>query len=226
MPLIKKGAEANLLLEDFSKVLHPGGEGKVIVKHRISKAYRVPDLDLNLRSSRTALEARLLADAKRAGVPTPTVYEIDRERMRLVMGYVEGKQVKLILEGLDPSERRELCELIGRQIARLHSAGIIHGDLTTSNMIRTRGGKIYFIDFGLGEYNPSVEARGVDLHLLKRTLQSTHFRVADEAFRAVIDGYKREFGKGADEVLARVRQIERRGRYVVREKENDVGFRD
>ncbi len=218
VPLIKKGAEANLLLEDFSKVLHPAGKGKVIVKHRISKAYRVPELDLSLRSSRTALETRLLADAKRAGVPTPVVYEIDRAGTRLVMGYVRGKQVKLILEKLKSSERRELCRLIGKQIARLHSAGIIHGDLTTSNMIRTREGKIYFIDFGLGEYDPSVEARGVDLHLLKRTLQSTHFRVADEAFEAVIDGYKCEFGKKADEVLARVREIERRGRYVVRRK--------
>jgi TP53 regulating kinase-like protein len=216
MPLIKKGAEANLLLEDFSEVLHPAGEGKVVVKHRISKRYRVPDLDLSLRSSRTALEARLLSDAKRAGVPTPVVYEIDRVGMRLVMEYARGEQVKMILEDLDSSKRRELCELIGGQIARLHSAGIIHGDLTTSNMIRTREGKVYFIDFGLGEYSPSVEARGVDLHLLKRTLLSTHFRVADEAFEAVISGYKREFGKRADEVLVRVKEIERRGRYVVR----------
>lgn len=214
--LIKKGAEANLLLEDFSSVLHPAGEGKVIVKHRISKRYRAPELDLSLRGSRTALEARLLADAKRVGVPTPVVYEIDRVGMRLVMGYVKGEQVKIILEDLEPSRRHELCELIGEQIAHLHSAGIVHGDLTTSNMIRTQEGKVYFIDFGLGEYNPSVEARGVDLHLLKRTLQSTHFRVADEAFEAVIDGYKRKFGKKADEVLVRVEEIERRGRYVVR----------
>lgn len=216
--LIKKGAEANLLLEDFSKVLHPAGEGRVVVKHRISKAYRVPELDLSLRDSRTALEAKLLADAKRAGVPTPVIYEIDRVGTRLVMEYVRGRQVKLILEKLEPSERRAICKLIGKQIARLHLAGIIHGDLTTSNMIRTRGGKVYFIDFGLGEYNPSVEARGVDLHLLKRTLQSTHFRVADEAFEAVIDGYKCELGKKADEVLARVVEIERRGRYVIRRK--------
>jgi len=218
MPLIRKGAEANLYLEDFRDVLHPAGEGKVLVKHRIPKRYRVGELDERLRDSRTVLEARLLSDAKRAGVPTPAIYEVDREETRLVMEFVEGERVKSVLEEMNSSERRKLCELIGRQIARLHLAGIIHGDLTTSNMIRTRDGRVYFIDFGLGEYSSSVEARGVDLHLLKRTLRSTHHRVAKESFEAVVAGYEREFGREAKEVIRRVEEIERRGRYIAREE--------
>lgn len=218
MSLIKKGAEANLYLEDFTQVLHPLGEGKVIVKHRISKRYRVPQLDSQLRESRTALEAKLFSDAKAVGVPTPIVYEVDRVGMRLVMDFIEGKQVKLILNGLKPAERSNLCSLIGKQVARLHRAGIVHGDLTTSNMILTPQGKVFFVDFGLGEYNPSLEARGVDLHLLRRALQSTHFKVADETYRAVIAGYKREFGKGASKVIERVEEIEKRGRYVPKEE--------
>ena len=218
MTLMKKGAEANLHLEDFSEVLHPAGTGQVIVKHRISKRYRVPQLDLQLRESRTALEAKLFADAKVAGVPTPAVYEVDRVGMRIVMEFIEGKQVKLVLDRLNPAERRKLCQLIGRQIARLHRAGIVHGDLTTSNMILTREGKVFFVDFGLGEYNPSLEARGVDLHLLKRALQSIHFRITDEAYRAVLAGYRREFGKGAEEVIERAEEIERRGRYIPKEE--------
>lgn len=217
LPIVRKGAEANLLLEDFGDVLHPAREGKVMVKHRISKQYRVPELDTRLRDSRTALESKLISDAKRAGVPTPAIYEVDRVGMRLVMEFVEGDRVKDFLEDLDPDERRKLCELIGEQIARLHSAGIVHGDITTSNMIRAPDGRIYFIDFGLGEYTPAVETRGVDLHLLKRTLQSSHFRVAEESFAAVLDGYKREFGEKADEVIRRVKEIERRGRYVHKE---------
>lgn len=217
LPIVRKGAEANLLLEDFGDVLHPAREGKVMVKHRISKQYRVPELDTRLRDSRTALESKLISDAKRAGVPTPAIYEVDRVGMRLVMEFVEGDRVKDFLEDLDPDERRKLCELIGEQIARLHSAGIVHGDITTSNMIRAPDGRIYFIDFGLGEYTPAVETRGVDLHLLKRTLQSSHFRVAEESFAAVLDGYKREFGEKADEVIKRVKEIERRGRYVHKE---------
>jgi len=218
MTLMKKGAEANLHLEDFSEVLHPAGTGQVIVKHRISKRYRVPQLDLQLRESRTALEAKLFADAKVAGVPTPAVYEVDRVGMRIVMEFIEGKQVKLVLDRLNPAERRKLCQLIGRQIARLHRAGIVHGDLTTSNMILTRQGKVFFVDFGLGEYNPSLEARGVDLHLLRRALQSIHFRITDEAYRAVLAGYRREFGKGAEEVIERAEEIERRGRYIPKEE--------
>jgi TP53 regulating kinase-like protein len=218
MTLIKKGAEANLYLEEFSDVLYPSGPGKVIVKHRISKLYRVPQLDIQLRENRTAQEAKLFADAKVAGVPAPTVYEIDIVDMRLVMDFVEGKQVKVILSSLGPVAMRKLCRLIGKQIGRLHKAGIVHGDLTTSNMILTPQEKVFFVDFGLGEYNPSLESRGVDLHLLKRALQSTHFNIADKAYRAVLTGYKREFGKYANEVINRVDEIEKRGRYIQKEE--------
>ena len=213
MPIVRKGAEANLLLEDFSDVLHDAQDGKVMVKHRISKKYRVPELDRQLRSSRTALESKLISDAKKAGVPTPTIYEVDRVGMKLVMEFVEGERVKIFLEEMKSGDRKKLCETIGRQIARLHAAGIIHGDITTSNMILAPDGQVYFIDFGLGEYTPAVETRGVDLHLLKRTLQSSHFRIADESFNAVLEGYKKEFGEKASEVIKRVKEIERRGRY-------------
>jgi TP53 regulating kinase-like protein len=218
MKLLKKGAEANLYLEDFSEAVHPAGVGRVIVKHRINKRYRVPQLDLQLREGRTAIEAKLFADAKAAGVPAPAVYEVDRVGMRIVMEFVEGKQVKLVLDKLNPAERKRLCRCIGRQIARLHKAGMVHGDLTTSNMILTHEGKVFFVDFGLGEYNPSIEARGVDLHLLKRALQSIHFRITDEAYRAVLAGYKQEFGRGAEKVIERVEEIERRGRYIPKEE--------
>ena len=218
MVLFKKGAEANLYLEDFSRVLYRAGKNRVIVKHRISKRYRVSELDKQLRESRTALEAKLLADSKKAGTPTPTIFEVDRVGMRIVMEFIEGKQVKPVLDKLESSARRGLCKLIGRQVAKLHRAGIVHGDLTTSNMILTREGKVYFVDFGLGEYNPSLEARGVDLHLLKRALQSIHFRITDEAYGAVLSGYKQEFGEGANEVIKRVEEIESRGRYVSKEE--------
>ncbi len=189
-----------------------------MVKHRISKRYRIPDIDRKLRSTRTALESKLLTDAKQAGVPTPLVYEVDQSGMRIVMEFIDGKQVKLVLDRLRPKVRRKLCELIGRQVARLHRAGIVHGDLTTSNMILTRDGKVYFVDFGLGEYNPSIEARGVDLHLLRRALQSIHFRITDDAYQSVLSGYRREFGEGAKRVVKRAEEVERRGRYVAKEE--------
>jgi len=216
--LIKKGAEANLYLEPFAQALQLAGEGKVIVKHRIPKHYRNPELDKGLRESRTSLEAKLLSDAKRARVPTPIVYEVDCADMRIVMEFVEGRQVKLVLERLRTGERKRLCRTIGAQVARLHRAGMVHGDLTTSNMIIRPDGKVYFVDFGLGEYNPSVEERGVDLHLLKRALQSIHFRIAEEAYSAALAGYRKEFGDRAGEVIERAKDIERRGRYVSKEE--------
>lgn len=218
MAIIAKGAEANLILDDFERVFYPSDEDKVLIKHRISKKYRVKELDKKLRDFRTSLEAKLLSDAKEAGVPTPIVYQVDRVKMKILMEYVEGKPVKEFLEGLETEKRKEICETIGMQIARLHDFGIIHGDLTTSNMIRTEEEKIYFIDFGLGEYNSSIETKGTDLHLLHRTLSSTHFKVAKESYQAVLRGYRKELGEEAEEVIQRVEEIERRGRYIEKEE--------
>ncbi len=217
MELIGKGAEANLFLEDFEEVMYPSDIDKILIKHRIPKEYRVDELDKRLRDYRTTLESKLLSEAKKAGVPTPTVYRVDRVEMKIIMQYVEGEAVKTFLGELDPNSREELCKTIGRQIGRLHDFGIIHGDLTTSNMIRGKDGKIYFIDFGLGEYSSSIENRGTDIHLVHRTLSSSHFQIAEESFEAILKGYREGLGEEAEDVIRRVSEIEKRGRYVAKE---------
>ena len=88
--LIKKGAEANLYLENWH------GK-KVIIKERIPKKYRLPVLDERIRTYRTVHEPQLMHEAKKAGVPTPTIYMIDLAKKSIIMEYVEGKQVKKIL---------------------------------------------------------------------------------------------------------------------------------
>lgn len=216
--MFRKGAEANLYLEPFGRIIHAPGKGKVVVKERIPKRYRIKELDEKLRKYRTSLEAKLLTDAKKAGVPTPVIYQIDLRNTRVVMEFIGGPQLKRVLNEPGFRNRRRLCHLVGRLVARLHKAGIVHGDLTTSNMILAKDGRLYFVDFGLGEYNPSVEARGVDLHLLKRALQSVHFRIVEEAYREVLRGYRSEFGERAREVIERAEEIERRGRYVEKEE--------
>lgn len=216
MALMKKGAEANIYLQNYENLFCGGAEEKVIVKHRIRKLYRNHKLDLHLRKSRTTLEAKLISDAKRAGVPTPVIYRVDLDEMKIIMEYIDGVLLKKALE--KQADRRRTCWKIGQQVAKLHKAGIIHGDLTTSNMILTGEGKIVFVDFGLGDYSRSVEERGVDLHLLKRALTSTHFRIADEAFKAILAGYRNEFGSGAGEAIKRAEEIEKRGRYVARDE--------
>lgn len=210
--LIKKGAEANLFLADWH-------DRKVVMKRRLPKKYRVSRLDEQIRTYRTIHEPQLMHDARKAGVPTPTIFLVDVENATIVMQFIEGKQVKQLLGKVSKSERQRLCLKIGELIGRLHKHGIIHGDLTTSNMIKNSEGKIFFIDFGLGEKKKELEARGVDLHLMKRALQSTHFKFADECFNAVMEGYTRVLdAETVKNVLDKIDEIERRGRYVAERK--------
>jgi len=206
--LIKKGAEASLYLEDWHG-------RKVVLKKRVSKKYRVPELDVEIQTKRTRHEPQIMHKAKEAGVPAPIVFLVDLEEATIVMEFVEGKQVKHVLNGLPQDERRRLCQQIGELVGKLHSHGIVHGDLTTSNMILTPTGKVVFIDFGLSDQTWELEAKGVDLHLMKRAIASTHFIHAEECFEAVIDGYEKTMGKNAtNEVLEKIAEIERRGRYI------------
>jgi len=138
----------------------------------------------------------------------------------IMMEYVEGKQIKPLLNNVSESERHRLCVEIGELIGRLHSHGIVHGDLTTSNMILSDDNRVFFVDFGLGEKNIELEARGVDLHLMKRALESAHFRFAEECFAAVVEGYSSIVkDKALRDVSDKIKEIERRGRYVSERKE-------
>ncbi len=206
--LLKKGAEASLYLEKWQG-------RKVIMKRRLPKAYRLSALDETIRVQRTLHEPQTIHKAKEAGVPTPTIYLVDIANANIIMEYIKGKQVKQILNNLSQTERTGLCHHIGTLIGRLHCHGIVHGDLTTSNMILTPHGKIFLVDFGLSEQSKELEARGVDLHLMKRALQSTHYQYAKECFKMVIAGYSEVVGKKeAEDVFNKIRAIERRGRYV------------
>ena len=208
MVLIKKGAEASLYLEMWH-------DRKVIMKRRIPKKYRVAELDLMIRSQRTIHEPYIIHKAKEAGVPTPTIFVVDVTEANIIMEFVEGKQIKEVLDHVSQEERLNLSSLIGKMIGRLHKHGIIYGDLTTSNMILTPYGKVVFVDFGLSERSVELEPKGVDLHLMKRTLLSTHYKHAKECFKAVMNGYAEAVGnEETKKVIAKIREIEKRGRYV------------
>ena len=205
--LLKKGAEASLFLASWHG-------RKVIVKARLPKQYRPAELDAKIRRYRTAHEPQLMHEAKKAGVPTPTIFLVDTKNAVITMEFVEGKQVKQVLPCVSRKEQQELCRRIGVLIGKMHRHGVVHGDLTTSNMILTGEGKIFLVDFGLGEKTSELEARGVDLHLMKRALQSTHFHFAEDCFRNVLKGYSSVLGVDSEKVFEKIREIERRGRYV------------
>ncbi len=210
LTLIAKGAEADLLLNpDWNGV-------KALIKRRGEKSYRHPELDREIRRQRTIHEASIIHRAKGAGVPTPVIYQVGPEDATIVMEFVEGERVRDIVEDLSGEERHELFKLIGLLAGRLHGAGIIHGDMTTSNIINTAEGPV-FVDFGLGEMSSETEKRGVDLNLMHRMLTSTHFRHTEELFAAFREGYVEGLGEEADEALERMEEVSRRGRYVERE---------
>ncbi|MGA3059455.1 MAG: KEOPS complex kinase/ATPase Bud32 [Candidatus Bathyarchaeia archaeon] len=211
--LFKKGAEASLYVTNWHG-------RKAVVKIRIPKKYRPDALDNHIRSYRTVHEPQLMHEAKAAGVSTPLIYIINIAKASITMEFVEGQQVKQLLNKVSQSKRQELCVKIGEFIGKLHRQGLIHGDLTTSNMILSPEGKIFFVDFGLGEKNIELEAEGVDLHLMKRALQSTHYQFWEECFKNVLCGYSSIIGSAAAEkVYEKIKEIERRGRYVEERKQ-------
>lgn len=206
MTVHRIGAEARLDSDEWMG-------RKVVVKQRVVKGYRHPTLDRSLQTSRIRNEARLMMDARRAGIPVPIIYSIDLEGGRIVMEEIPGARVKDALQ--DPTEDGEgICTLVGELAARLHSNDIVHGDLTTSNML-VDGDRVVLIDFSLGQKTAELEDKGVDMHLLEEAFHSAHHE-RSELFDTVKSSYTGSYSGGA-EVLRKVKEIERRGRYTRKE---------
>jgi N6-L-threonylcarbamoyladenine synthase/protein kinase Bud32 len=189
----RQGAEAIVTFRDG-----------VVEKRRVAKRYRVPSLDKRLITERTRAEARLIHTARRAGVPTPIIRDITPDT--IIMEQVQG-----VLLTLDLTE--ENVREAGRMVGKLHAAGLMHGDLTTSNMIVRQGDrKCVLIDFGLAQVTQEIEQRGVDIHVLYQTLESTAPGRSGILKTAFASGYAETFA-GAEEVIAREHEIVMRGRY-------------
>ncbi len=195
------------------KILAQGAEARIfldkdmIIKERFAKAYRHPLLDSKLRQQRTRREAKVIEKLGSIDVRRPELISMDYEEGIIEMKYIPGDKLRdMLFKDPEGFSRR-----IGLKIAEMHNKDIIHGDLTTSNMLVDHDGEINFIDFGLSFFSAKLEDKAVDLHLLKQALDSKHFDVADSCFREVIDGYSKN-SKEAKEILTRLDQVEGRGR--------------
>ncbi|KAI8325929.1 TKL family protein kinase [Martensiomyces pterosporus] len=102
-------------------------------------------------------------------------------------------------------------ETVGRILLKMHSANIVHGDLTTSNMIVDKAGEIVLIDFGLSHISPSVEDKAVDLYVLERAFVSTHPN-SEQLFACVLEAYSGKDDQAAIAVLKRLDEVRQRGR--------------
>ncbi len=199
MEVIAQGAEAVLWLDK-----------QRILKERVTKGYRFPELDERLRKFRTRREAKILQKLEEINFPAPHLQEFSDQRMCLTMDFVQGEKLKDVL---NYRNFKAIAQAVGANIAKLHCHSIIHGDLTTSNMILTDQSKpeINFIDFGLSHFSDKVEDKAVDLFLLERSLACTHPEIHPEIFNWVLTAYQ-DADSNAAEVLRRLEAVKTRGR--------------
>jgi len=196
--ILQHGAEALIILD----------EDKVI-KRRIKKSYRLPQIDEEIRKLRTRSEAKLLLKASRL-VSVPEIKNVDEESKEISIEFLEGKKLSEYLDSFSREDQKKICKMMGKNIAKLHDSDIIHGDLTTSNMI-LKDEKVFFIDFGLGFSSHKIEDKAVDLHLLRQALEARHFRNWETLFTEVKRGYSSS--KNSSLVLEQFKKVEARGRY-------------
>jgi Kae1-associated kinase Bud32 len=191
MKLIAQGAEAKIYLE-----------GDKIIKERVRKRYRNKELDEFLRKTRTKKEIKLLSDLRRLGLNVPRI--IDYDKFKIVMEFIEGKKLKDVL-----SEKnfKKFCEEIGKNVAKMHLADIIHGDLTTANII-VKDNELYFIDFGLAIETKNLEQKAADLLTLYQNFRSVHPEL--NCWDYFLRGYK---NKETEKILLVFEKMLKRRRY-------------
>ncbi len=191
----------------MDKILYQGAEAVIslsdgiIKKERLSKSYRNPFLDKEIRLQRTNREEKSLSYSRRLGLNSPSV--VSKKETTLFLEYLPYEKLQTFLS---PLNYKTLCFLLGKQISQMHKGGLIHGDLTSSNIL-VDGKKLFFIDFGLSFRSSRLEDKAVDLLNLKKTFSSTHPELS-KAWQEIIRGYADK------EVESQVEKIEKRARYL------------
>ena len=196
---IAQGAEA-VLFKDRGEV----------IKERLSKNYRLPQIDEALRKFRTRREAKVLSKLEEMDFPAPHLKDFSDKRMSIIMDFIPGEMLRDVLAEGD--DYQKLALEVGERVGKLHLKNIVHGDLTTSNMIVHKENKtLHLIDFGLSFFSEKIEDKAVDLHLLDRALESKHYKMYPEIFEKVIEGYESIY-PDAKHVLERFKAVSSRGR--------------
>jgi N6-L-threonylcarbamoyladenine synthase/protein kinase Bud32 len=196
LKLLAKGAEADVFMGEHAGI-------PSVFKIRNSKKYRVAELDEQLRTTRTKKEARLLHQAKAKGARCPTVLYVGK--YEIVMEFMKGTLMR------DSKKIDAIAAEVGMLLAKIHLAGITHGDFTPANVMMMDGKAkgVAVIDFGLGEFGTNDEERATDVLLMKKSIPNA-------AYKKFAAAYAKALGKAAGAVMARLGEIELRGRYVAR----------
>ncbi len=187
-------------------------EGERIIKDRVTKGYRIKEIDRKLRKSRNKSEAKILRTLFSHKINVPQV--LKEGRFEIVIEKIFGERLRdYFSKKLSLKEISDLSYALGEMVGQVHNLDIYHGDLTTSNVIRDEeSGKLFLIDFGLSGFSRGVEERAVDLHLFRECLTSRHFNIKDLVWEKFLFGYKKSC-KGFELILKRFSEVELRGRY-------------
>jgi len=197
--LIQEGAEAKIFKKTDNNII-------TIIKQRINKKYRINAINKLLIPSRTRREAKVISKLEKLNIKVPKLI-FNNKKDILEMEFINGDKIRDILDN-----NIELAEEIGNYLAIMHDNNIIHGDLTTSNMILDKNSDLVFIDFGLSLFSHRLEDKAVDIHLFKQALESKHHKVFEQAYNSFIKGYKKS--KNYKEVIQRLKNVEKRGRNI------------
>jgi len=209
-PPVSRGAEATIRRVDWLGF-------SAYLKTRDAKNYRPKALDERLRRERTRTEARLLVEARRLGVRTPIVYDIDLAKGLLLLEELPGPTLRQLLE--EHAQGTELLEApvrsFGRALGRLHTGGLAHGDLTSSNVLFPDGpdGAPAFLDLSMGTKGAGVEELAIDLHLVEADFKAIHPK-GDRLLETFLAGYAEGNPTGQRDVRARAKEIRGRVRYA------------
>ncbi|QHO35447.1 EKC/KEOPS complex subunit [Arachis hypogaea] len=207
--LLKQGAEARVFESNFVG-------RRSVIKERFSKKYRHPTLDIKLTLRRLNAEARCMTKARKLGVCTPALYAVDTVLNTLTFEYVEGPSLKEVLlefglKGVVEERLDDIASQVGDAIGKLHDGGLIHGDLTTSNMLLKSGtNQLVLIDFGLSFTSTLPEDKAVDLYVLERALLSMHSSCGNVMDR-ILAAYRKS-SKQWSSTLNKLAQVRQRGR--------------
>lgn len=155
------------------------------------------------------------------GGGVPAVLGMSWEEGWVALEWVQGRTVKAAIREREEGSEEKLkgmMKRVGEAVGKLHAAGVVHGDLTTSNLMlrqeegeKGMEGEIVVIDFGLAMQSLQEEERAVDLYVLERAFGSTHPR-EEELFGVVLEGYVGMAGKWGKGVMRRLEDVRMRGR--------------
>lgn len=205
---VAKGAEAIIYQGSFLSI-------PIILKQRIKKTYRLPEIDEEIRKRRLRAEAKVMTLAWKNNVNVPVLLGIDINDQTLIIEEIQGSLLFSLLNLIPYNDLREIFRNIGKQVALLHKNDIIHGDLTVFNIIVNQQREAWLIDFGLGNISKEVETKADDLLSFYNTLKAItpNFQ---ELFNDFKVGYTHIYEQ-SKKIFDQVKKIQSRARYVARE---------